>query len=266
MPPRRPTGPAEAEGDIPRVSWAEVSGEFVDKWDQGQHVAILGKTNSGKTTLALELCRLRIESRDAMCGVINTKARDQTLRRTGWPIVREWPPSYAQMQTRHVIFWPAYSRPSTAKRTTTPRIVEILDEVMLAGGWTLFVDEMGYLVETLGLRTVLDEYWNGARSSGITLIAGTQRPAWLARSAVSQTDWTICFRINDLEDRKRAAEVLGNRDRYGPVIGQLRPHEFLLVRTITDMAVVCKLPAGTASRPPAPTKEGPVRAPAQRGL
>jgi hypothetical protein len=244
------TGPRQSEqqpagGDVegvPRVGWPVIAGELVDLWDQGQHVAILGKTNSGKTTLALELCRLRIAHRGATCGLLGTKARDSTLKATGWPIVREWPPTYAQLQTHHVIFWPAYSRPSTAKATTAPRVMEILDEVMLSGGWTLFVDEMAYLVETLGLRFVLDEYWNGARSSGISLIAGTQRPAWLARSAVSQTDWTICFRINDLEDRKRAAEILGNRQRYTPVIGALRDHEFLLVRTVNDMAVVTKLP------------------------
>jgi len=262
MSPAAPTGPAE----IPRVAWAEVAGEFIDKWEQGQHVAILGKTNSGKTTLALELCRLRIEHRGAMVGVIGTKARDQTLRRTGWPIVREWPPTYAQMQTHHVIFWPSYSRPSTAKATTTPRIVEVLDEVMLAGGWTLFVDEMGYLVEQLGLRAVLDEYWNGARSSGISLIAGTQRPAFLARSAVSQTDWTICFRINDLDDRLRAGEILGNRRGYAEVIGQLRSHEFLLVRTVTDMAVISKLPARAANPAQKATAPGGVRQPAQRGV
>lgn len=230
------------------MAWETVSAEMIDLWEQGQHVAILGKTNSGKTTLALELCRMRIEARGAMCALLGTKARDSTLRATGWPIVREWPPTYAQLQTHHVIFWPSYSRPSTAKATTRPRVLEILDEVMLQGGWTLFVDEMAYLVETLGLRFVLDEYWNGARSSGISLIAGTQRPAWLARSAVSQTDWTICFRINDLDDRKRAGEIMGNRDRYTPVIGALRDHEFLLVRTVTDMAVITKLPRSVATK------------------
>ena len=265
MCPAAPITP-DPDGDIPRVGWGQVAGEFVDRWEQGQHVAILGKTGSGKTTLALELCRLRIAARGAMVGVLGTKARDQTLRKTGWPIVREWPPTYAQMQTHHVIFWPAYSRPSTAKSTTTPRVVEILDEVMLAGGWTLFVDEMAYLVETLGLRQVLDEYWNGARSSGISLIAGTQRPAWLARSAVSQTDWTVCFRINDQDDRLRAGEILGNRRRYAPVIATLRDHEFLLARTVTDMAVITTLPAAAANPARREPAFNPVRQPAQRGL
>jgi hypothetical protein len=104
------------------------------------------------------------------------------------------------------------------------------------------------LVETLGLRTVLDEYWNGARSSDISMIACTQRPYWLSRSAVSQGDWAACFRIHDTEDRLRAGEILGDRRRFFDIIGSLRNtggrHEFLLVRVATEEAVITELPAG----------------------
>lgn len=237
------TEPASGEiAGVPVVAWEEIAPEFSRRWEQGQHVILLGKTGSGKTTLALELMRERIAERDAMVAALGTKPRDQTLRRTGWPVVKVWPPTYAQRVTHHLIFWPPYSKPSTARNTTRPRVVEFLDEIMIEGGWTLFVDEMAYLVETLGLRWVLDEYWNGARSSGISLIAGTQRPAWLARSAVSQGDWGISFRINDLEDRRRAGEILGDRARYSEVIGGLRRHQFVMVRTVTDTAVISELP------------------------
>lgn len=201
---------------------------------------LLGKTGSGKTTLALELIRQRVIRRGAYAAALSVKARDATLRRTGWPIVRQWPPTYAQLQTHHVIFWPPYTRPSTARQATTPAVVHFLDELMLEGGWTLFVDEMAYLVETLGLRHILDEYWNGGRSSGLSLIAGTQRPYWLSRSAVSQGDWVICFRINDEDDRNRAAQILGGK-KYVPVIAGLKNHECLIVRTLNDTAVITKL-------------------------
>jgi hypothetical protein len=238
-----PAKPATSVDGIPRVPWDAVAPELIDSWDQGQHVVILGKTGSGKTTVAFEIMEQRIEQRGAMCCALGTKARDDTLRRTGWPILRKWPPTYAQRQTHHVIFWPAYSRPSVARHTLAPKITELLDEIMAEGGWTLFVDEMAYLVETLGQRAVLDEYWNGARSSRISLVAGTQRPTWLARSAVSQVDWVICFRINDLTDRTRAAEIMGDRQKYAAAIKTLRGHEFCVVRTITDQAVITELPA-----------------------
>lgn len=236
MQPDRQTTP----GEILRAPWREVAPELVDEWEQGQHVILLGKTGSGKTTLALELIRQRVRRRGAYAVSLVTKARDATSRKTGWPIVRAWPPTYAQMQTHHVIFWPPYTRPSTARQSTGPAVTHFLDELMLEGGWTLFVDEMAYLVETLGLRHVLDEYWNGGRSSGLSLIAGTQRPYWLSRSAVSQGDWVICFKINDEDDRKRAAQILGG-NRYIPAIAGLRRHECLIVRTLNDRAVITEL-------------------------
>lgn len=241
----------ELELEIPRAPWRRVCPELIDNWEQGQHAILLGKTGSGKTTMALELIRQRVRRRGAFAVALGTKARDRTLRDTGWPIVRTWPPTYAQMQTHHVVFWPPYTRPSTARYSTKPAVIHFLDELMLEGGWTLFVDEMAYLVETLGLRSILDEYWNGGRSSGLSLIAGTQRPYWLSRSAVSQGDWVICFRINDEDDRARAAQILGGK-RYVEAIKSLRGHECLIVRTVNDTAVITELDPQTVrelSRP-----------------
>lgn len=236
--------------DIPRVAWDDIEPELVEKWEQGQHFIILGKTGGGKTALELALLELRINERQGNAIAIGTKARDPTLRGTGWSIITEWPPTYAQRQTHHVILWPRYTRPSEAAATNGRVIRDALDEIMIEGAWSVGVDEMAYLVETLGLRVVLDEYWNGARASDISMIAATQRPYWLSRSAVSQGDWAACFRIHDTDDRLRAGEILGDRRRFFETIGGLRNtpgpkgrHEFLLVRLATDEAVVTELPA-----------------------
>jgi energy-coupling factor transporter ATP-binding protein EcfA2 len=248
-PPRTDGAGYPSAGAVPYAPWDELEDELTDKWDQGQHVIILGKTGGGKSALGLALLELRARERAGSVVAIGTKPRDATLRATGWPIITQWPPTYAQRQGRRIIFWPRYTKPSQAAATNGQAIRDVLDELMIEGGWTVFIDEMAYLVETLGLRVVLDEYWNGARASHISLAAATQRPYWLSRSAISQGDWGACFRIHDLEDRARAAQVLGDRQRYIPVIGQLRNtpgpsgrHEFLLVRITTDMAVVTELP------------------------
>ena len=222
----------ENQFDIPVVPWSEIADDVVYDLDPGQHVAVLGTTGTGKTTFSIDLLNRLVNMRDSHVCAIGVKARDDTLRKTGWPIIREWPPTYSQYEGRKVILWPKYSRPSTAKRTTGPVLRDALDEIMLEGAWRVFIDEMAYLVETLGLRAVLDEYWNGARSSHISLIAGTQRPAWLARSSVSQSDWVISFRINDVDDRNRAGEILGDRKRFAPLVGELRKeeHEFVIVK------------------------------------
>ena len=118
---------------------------------------------------------------------------------------------------------------------------EALDEIMEEGAWTLFMDEASYMVESLKLRTSMDEFFTQARSNGITLVAGSQRPVWVSRAMVSQHSWVCSFRIGDMDDARRAGEVMGDRDRYTKVLNVLSDHQFLLVNTNTDQAVVSKV-------------------------
>lgn len=223
---------SRATEKIERVPWSELRADVVYHLDPGNHMAMLGMSGSGKTTLAINLLNHLVAERDSFAVALGVKPRDATLKKIGWPIIREWPPDFEQRAGRKVVLWPPYSKPSQAKNTTGPVVRDALDEIMLEGAWRIFVDEMAYLVQSLGLRTVLDEYWNAARSSDISLIAATQRPAWLARSAVSQVDWVVCFRINDMDDQTRAAEICGDRKRFMPLIANLskEKHEFLIVK------------------------------------
>ena len=227
--------------DVPTAPWSEVLPEFMELWEQGQHVIIIGRTGRGKTTFEHAILDARLEERDASVVIIETKPRDRTMQRLareGWHVIKRWPPDYAARASRRVILWPPYSVPSRARATTGPVIVEALDEIMLEGGWTVCLDEAGYLVETLGLRHVLDEFWQGARTSGICLVAGSQRPVWIARGQVSQGDWAISFVISDEDDRERMAQVMGSRKLWKPEIARLRDHQLLLVNTMTQAGVV----------------------------
>lgn len=228
-------------GKIPEISWAELQGELVARMEPGQHMAVLGTTGTGKTTFLLHLLELLADQRRSHVVAIGTKARDRTLKRTGWPIIKRWPPNHEQREGRRVILWPPYSAPSTAGLTTAGVISDALDEIMMEGAWRIGIDELAYLTETLGLRSTLDEYWNGARSSRISLIGATQRPTWLPRSAVSQVDWVVCFRINDVDDRTRAAEILGDRKRFmGPLADMSKTsHDFLIAHE--DFVYRCRL-------------------------
>lgn len=216
---------------IPRIPWSEISPEVISEFSPGEHAIILGKTGTGKTYFAFDLMNGLTKERHANCVAFGIKPRDKTLRETGWPIIREWPPTYEQRQHHKIIVWPPYAR-SNARAKTAPLVRAALEDILMEGAWRVFIDELAYFVQTLGLRDVLDEYWNAARASDLSLIGATQRPAWIARSAVTQVDWSICFRLQDTEDQKRAAEIMGDRNRFAPVIQKLsKPrHEFLIVR------------------------------------
>lgn len=243
--------------DIERVPWDDVLPEFLELWEQGQHICLLGLTGSGKTTLGLHLLDQAAAQSGAHVFALGVKARDKTLVDTGWPIIDEWPPSWEEREGGRLVVWPPYTRPSTARRHTAERVAQVLDEVMLEGGWRFLIDEMQYIVQTLGLRSILDEYWNGARSSGISVIGASQRPTWVSRSGVTQVEWLITFNINDVDDRARAAEICGSRKLFMPAIESLRKprHEFLMVHTITGRAVITRLPPSRrVEAPPEPPR------------
>ena len=87
----------------------------------------------------------------------------------------------------------------------------------------------------------MDELFTQSRSNGITLLAGSQRPVWVSRAQLSQHCWASCFKIGDQEEATRAAEVIGNRDRYRQIIMDLGEHEFLLANSVTDKAVISQI-------------------------
>jgi hypothetical protein len=140
-----------------------------------------------------------------------------------------------------VVLWPRYTKASSYAKDVKPTFLSAIDEVMEESAWTVYLDEAPYFVESLGLRRSMDELFNQARSNGITLVAGMQRPYWISRSMVSQHCWVACFRIGDMEDARRAGEVIGDRARYTPVLLNLGEHEFLLVDTIGDNAVISEV-------------------------
>lgn len=230
------------------VSWREARPEFLANWGQGQHLVLIGKTGRGKTTFAVDAMEGRHELRGANVCSFVTKDQDETsakLLKEGWARIAEWPPTYAQRGgrtgTAKVILWPPYTRASTYARKVRPVFLDALDEILYEKNWTVYLDEASYMVESLSLRKSMDELFTQSRSNGITLIAGSQRPVWTSRAQTSQHSWVCSFRIGDVDDARRAGEVMGDRQRWTPVLLNLGPHDFLLVDTIGDQGVVSRI-------------------------
>lgn len=232
---------AAADAGVEVVPWSEVAGEFVREWGQGQHLVTLGRTGLGKSTFSFACADLRQELRGAsVCTFVN-KRRDDTAKRQRWPIIQDWPPTYAMRRARKVMLWPRYTKASTYPKDAAPIFREALDEIMEEGNWTLYLDEASYLVESMGLRTSIDELFTQSRSNGITLIAGSQRPVWVSRAMVSQHSWVACFKIGDQDDARRAGEVIGDRNRFAPVVHTLDRHQFLLINSVSGEGVISQV-------------------------
>jgi len=76
----------------------------------------------------------------------------------------------------------------------------------------------------------MEEFWTTARSSKLTLIAGTQRPRHVTRSMWSEPSWVFVFPPDDRDDLRRVAELSGRRQEVMEAADRLGGHEFLCIR------------------------------------
>lgn len=212
---------------------------FLGAHKQGEHVAIVGPSGGGKTTLGLELCQLvgsrkGRDRRPSRVVVLGTKPRDDTLSRmvkAGWPIIKQWPPAYGE---EHCIVWPRGRGASTAASRHRNVFLPLMDAIYDEGGQTVCVDEAAYFERQppagLGMGATMEQFWSAARSNRITMIGGTQRPRNVTRLMWSEPSWIIIFTPEDEDDLKRVAELSGRKPAVLEIVPQLGGFEFLCVR------------------------------------
>jgi hypothetical protein len=236
---------AELSEPVPRVPWLELRDSFTREWGfpsgvpTAEHVAVLGPTGQGKTLLIAELVSARARARESHVVFIATKPGDATLARLGWPVIRAWPPGYGQAQ---VVFWPRAGKPSSGAGPQKMAIRRLLDDLWVPSSNRIVVfDEIATIENDLGLRRQVARYWREARSVGITIVAGTQRPRAVSRHMFSEPSWVFLFRFTDQDEARRAGEVGGNRRRIAAAVGELRPHEFLAIHTRTGELAISRV-------------------------
>lgn len=206
-----------------------------------EHISVYGQTGSGKSYFERWILKERAKARESHIVILMTKPDDETVSGTGWPVVERWPPDYGKKQ---VIFW--------AKKPGAPgnpqglveqrkRVLSLLNALWVPkSNHILWFDELAYLCEDLGLRTVCTTYYREGRGLGITIGAGTQRPSGVVRQMHSEAGWKVAFSPEDEDDAKRMAEVMGNRRFYFDVLQSLdrSKYEFLITHRLSRRAYI----------------------------
>lgn len=243
---------ASAADQVPEVPWSEFRPWFRNQWKPGEHVSGIGPTGSGKTTLFLEL----LDRRDFVVA-LGTKPRDATLdklvKRDGWQLARDWsfgPVSgwfgHGGIRVRkvrmsdgterercHVVLWPKYEKAADKQRQREV-FAHALDEMFADTNWTVFADEVYYLAHELGLEDHLKQMWTQGRSLGITLVAGTQRPAWVPLDMFSAPVHLFLWGDNDETNLRRVGGLGGLSSRLvRDIVASLPHHSVLYVNTRT---------------------------------
>jgi hypothetical protein len=232
---------------VPRATWSDVLAHFAAEHKLGEHVAVEGPNGSGKSVLMLELLKERgkrqtVRKRPVSIAVLEGKTRDRTVTALGWPRltkVEEWPPAYGDEQC---VVWPRGGSSPAAVRNQRHVFSNVLRESFDSGNQIIYIDEAAYFEAPppngLGLSGWLDRYWREARSNGISLFAGTQRPVRVSRAMWSESYWLFLFRPEDEDDLKRVAGLSGRKQLVLDVLPTLDTHEFLMIRRRPKREVV----------------------------
>lgn len=203
-------------------------------WEQGDHVTLLGHTGSGKTTLARHLITLRNHRI-----VFATKPRDPNIdlfgKEDGYYVTRTWPVD-SRIRKR-VVFWPKIEKPSDIA-IQAEQIARCLRSVYQTGGWTLYFDEVRYIADTLGLKDALELIWLQGRALKLSVLAGTQRPAWIPREAYSEASHLFLWRSTNRYDLKRLEDASNvDTKEIAPILRNLPKHDVIYLNTRTGEMV-----------------------------
>jgi len=229
--------------EVPMVPWQDFVEAF--QWSQGEHVALIGPTGSGKTNLAYWLLPKR-----RYIVVFGTKPKDPSLvafgKHNGFQILRTWNPKTTAQREPRRILWP------DASNLDSDRVQRSVFSMAMAhmyrqGGWCLYIDELWYLCQILGLTKAVKVYLLQARAMEISLVVATQRPAWVPVEVYDQSTHLFFWRDSDSRNLRRLAELsVINAETIMWVLARLPKYHVLYVNTRTGEMMI--------TRPPAPEK------------
>lgn len=222
-----PVGVTPRKGEpAPEVSWSEFLTQF--DWRQGEHITAIGPTGGGKTTMLLQL----LNRRDYV-SIFEVKLRDSTMRaaieRYGYVVESDW--QGAGPEHNRVVLWPRADVDELQARQKEV-FTDAIQSALSVGGWCLFFDELSYLTDLLGMGRLIRQAYQIGRSSGISIVSATQRPAFVPLVIYDQATHLFFWRENDERNLKTISGLGGMAaDPVRWEVSQLPKHTVLYLNT-----------------------------------
>jgi hypothetical protein len=218
---------------------------FAPFYEAGQHVAIMGPTQSGKTTLAFDLLD-KVATPKLPAIVLVMKPRDGVVKDwaklTGFRKTQTWPPALNRAfkekgggfgkRQRGWVFWPRHSLTDIDRddRTLAVAFRRVLTDCYAKGDRIVFADEVLGLSKDFGLEKELNAIWSRGSSMGCGLWAATQRPFNVPLLMYGSSSHLMIFKDADKRSRERYDEIGGiDDDSVKRLVMSLKAHEFLYI-------------------------------------
>jgi hypothetical protein len=245
---------------VPTIEWSAWWPSFARAYkvssDSADHVTIIGPTGTGKTTLAMQVARLR-----RYVVVLGCKPEDRQLARLaaadGFYRIPDGELPSSEFEKR-VLVWPQYRGVKDAPRQRDA-FAAVFDRAFSGGGWHIVAEEAPHLID-LGMIKQVRQHLRMGRSCRSGLILCTQRPRGLPLEAISGAQHLLIFGTNDDEDLKRLGgmngvssalvrETVAGLGRGDPDDPAGRPFRFLHVDTRSGTLAITSVPP-KLSHPP----------------
>lgn len=228
---------ATLSNSAPRIPWDK----FVKQlhWKQGEHFSLIGPTGLGKTTMLMNLLPLH-----PYVVVFATKPRDSSMDKlinAGYLKMERWRSLDPKEYPRRVL-WPN-AMAMDSRELQKDVFHHAFEKIYREGNWTVALDETWWIDNELNLGSDIKVYLLQARSLGISLLAATQRPAWVPRELYTSSTHLMFWRTNDETDLRsisgigwRSAEIIKS------TVADLDLFQVLYVNTRTGYMARTKCP------------------------
>lgn len=223
-------------GRLPRVHRDEGPVGLSAPWKPGQHVALIGKTGEGKSTLAAGIMSAR-----KYVLALDPKGEDETLEAAGYTRVLGLPPKKKlpkEVQrdldegrpVRLVVGGASRTREADARLRTL--MEDALEYARQSGGWTVYADEYQLLADQRMYRLgpQVERMLISARRDKTSVLTAFQAPAWVPKAATRQSSIIVVWRTRDEDMVKNVARAAGRPWKMlGQVIDELPKYHVLVI-------------------------------------
>lgn len=218
---------SRAEPDYKTLPWSEMNALFAEhiqeftKIKSGVHVALLGTTRGGKTTLATGgPTGNGILSHFENCLVLDTTGDPGFISEYGKP-VKKFGAIRGHQRLTVTNMQPA----------SREKIYKHIHRAVGQGNVAIYADEVRQLVDKkfFDLGAIMDHVWLFCAKRNVSLIGGSQAPRWLPSSFYDQSKMHFIFGMRDKRAMKRLAEISGDVDTLEAVIPNLARWQFAYV-------------------------------------